>query len=46
MLSFVDFAIPLMLWKGLDGFAVGMGIMALVSLVVGGLYLTRLFDGL
>jgi O-antigen/teichoic acid export membrane protein len=46
MLSFVAFAIPLMLWKGLNGFAVGMGIMAFVSLVVRGLYLTKLFDGL
>jgi PST family polysaccharide transporter len=46
MLSFVAFAIPLMLWKGLNGFAVGMGIMAFVSLLVRGLYLTRLFDGL
>jgi hypothetical protein len=46
MLSFVAFAIPLMLWKGLNGFAAGMGIMALVSLVVRGLYLTKLFDGL
>ena len=35
-----------MLWKGLNGFAVGMGVMALVSLIVRGLYLTQLFDGL
>jgi O-antigen/teichoic acid export membrane protein len=46
MLAFVAFAIPLMLWKGLNGFAVGMGIMALVSLIVRGIYLMRLFDGL
>ena len=46
MLAFVTFAIPLMLWKGLDGFAVGMGVMAFVSLLVRGLYLTRLFSGL
>ena len=30
MLSFVAFAIPLMLWKGLNGFAVGLGMMAIV----------------
>jgi O-antigen/teichoic acid export membrane protein len=46
MLAFVTFAIPLMLWKGLNGFAVGMGIMAFVSLLVRALYLTRLFSGL
>ena len=46
MLSFIAFAIPLMLWKGLNGFALGMGIMAFVSLAVRGLYLMQLFDGL
>src|SRR4051812_1378260 len=46
MLSFVTVAIPLMLWKGLNGFAAGMGVMALVSLIVRGLYLMQLFDGL
>ena len=31
---------------GLNGFALGMGIMAFVSLLVRGLYLMRLFSGL
>ena len=38
--------IPLMLWQGLDGYAVGMAIGTLVSVAGRFYFLTRLFDGL
>lgn len=46
MLAFLAFAVPLLILEGLDGYAIGMGLMALVSLLVRGLYLTKLFSGL
>jgi len=39
-------AIPLLALEGLDGFAAGIGAMTLVSLVVRGAFLRRLFPGL
>jgi O-antigen/teichoic acid export membrane protein len=45
LLGFLVFALPgLILWD-LDGFAVGMGLMALVSLIVRTVFLRRLFRG-
>lgn len=46
MLAFLAFAAPLLIVRGLDGYAVGMALMALVSLVVRLGYLRRLFEGL
>jgi len=43
--AFLAFALPGMIVWGLDGFAVGMALMALVSLVVRTVYLRRLFRG-
>src|SRR5215208_5763673 len=43
--AFLAFALPGMIFWGLDGFAVGMALMALVSLVVRTVYLRRLFRG-
>ncbi len=43
MLAFLCFAVPLLFLDGLDGYAVGMGLMALVSLAVRVGYLTRIF---
>jgi O-antigen/teichoic acid export membrane protein len=43
--AFLAFAVPGMVVWGLDGFAVGMALMALVSLVVRTVYLRRLFRG-
>jgi len=45
MLAFLILAAPLLISHGLDGFAVGMGLVSLVSLAVRAWYLTRLFDG-
>jgi len=45
MLVFIAVAAPLLVFDGLDGYAVGMVVMGLVSLVVRARYLTRLFDG-
>ena len=44
MLSFLVVAAPLLLVDGLDGFAVGMGVVALISLAVRLAYLNRLFS--
>jgi len=43
--AFLAFALPGMIFWGLDGFAVGMALMALVSLIVRTVYLRRLFRG-
>lgn len=45
LLAFLAFALPGMIVWGLDGFAVGMALMALVSLAVRTVYLRRLFRG-
>lgn len=45
MLSFLVAAIPLLILEGLDGYAIGMGVVALVSLLVRIVYLSRLFSG-
>lgn len=45
MLSFLVFAAPLLVLEGLDAYAVGMAIVALVSLVVRVGYVTRMFPG-
>jgi O-antigen/teichoic acid export membrane protein len=45
MLSFVAVPLPLLLTEGLTGYAIGMGVMTGVSLVVRGYYLARLFAG-
>jgi O-antigen/teichoic acid export membrane protein len=44
--AFLAAALPLLVLEGLDGFAWGMGAMTLVSLVVRGVYLKRLFGDL
>jgi O-antigen/teichoic acid export membrane protein len=44
-LTFLAAAVPGMALWGLDGFAAGIAVMALVSLVVRGYYLRRLFRG-
>lgn len=44
MLSFLAIAAPLLVLEGLDGFAVGMGVVALISLGVRLAYLNRLFS--
>jgi len=44
MLSFLAVPAPLLLLEGLDAFAVGMGVMALVSLGVRLVYLKKLFS--
>jgi O-antigen/teichoic acid export membrane protein len=46
MLAFLAAVPALTAADGLDGFAIGMGVMTAVSLVVRGYYLTRLFPGL
>jgi len=46
VLCFLVFAVPLLIVNGLDGYALGMALMALVSLLVRGVYLGRLFAGL
>jgi O-antigen/teichoic acid export membrane protein len=43
MLAFVAVAVPLLLAHGLDGLAIGVGVMAAVSLAVRLYYLARLF---
>jgi len=45
LLAFLVFALPGMILWGLDGYAVGMALMALVSLIVRTVYLRRLFRG-
>lgn len=45
MLAFLIAAIPLLLLEGLDGYAIGMGVVALVSLLVRVFFLSRLFSG-
>jgi polysaccharide transporter, PST family len=42
---FCAVAIPLMIVEGLDGFAIGMGAVALTMLACRAFFLTRLFDG-
>ena len=44
MLPFVAVAAPLLVIEGLDGYAVGMAVLTLVSLAVRLWYLTRLFE--
>lgn len=44
MVSFLAVPAPLLLIEGLDGFAVGMGVVALISLGVRLVYLNRLFS--
>jgi O-antigen/teichoic acid export membrane protein len=43
--AFLVFAVPGMVFWGLNGFAVGMALMALTSLIVRTIYLRRLFRG-
>jgi len=43
--AFLVFALPGMIIWGLDGYAVGMALMAMVSLIVRTIYLRRLFRG-
>lgn len=45
MLSFVAVALPLLIFNGFGGFAIGMGVMTAVSLAIRGYYLARLFSG-
>jgi O-antigen/teichoic acid export membrane protein len=45
LLAFLVFALPGMILWDLDGFAIGMALMALVSLTVRTVYLRRLFRG-
>jgi PST family polysaccharide transporter len=45
LLAFLAFALPGMIVWGLNGFAVGMALMALVSLIVRTVFLRRLFRG-
>lgn len=45
MLAFSVLAAPLLILKGLDGYAVGMALVSIVSLATRSWYLTRLFSG-
>lgn len=44
LVSVMAVAVPLLLWKGIDGFAVGMGVVALVLVWVRLAYLSKLFS--
>ena len=44
--SFLAIALPLLIVDGLDGLAIGLGVVTIVSLIVRGLYLKRLLPGL
>jgi O-antigen/teichoic acid export membrane protein len=44
--TFLACALPLLIFKGIDGFAVGMGVTTLVSLAVRAFYAKRLLPGL
>jgi len=45
MLSFLVVSVPLLISNGLDGFALGMGVVTLATLITRSVYLTRLFSG-
>jgi O-antigen/teichoic acid export membrane protein len=45
MLAFLALPVPLLVTNGLDGYAIGVGAVALIALVIRGYYLARLFDG-
>lgn len=45
VLNFLVITAPLMIWLGLDGFALGMGAGLIVNLALRGYYLGRLFPG-
>lgn len=45
LLGFAIAPIPLLVAHGLDGYAVGLGIVALIQLATRGVFLARLFDG-
>jgi len=45
MAAYLGVAIPLLVWEGLDGFALGMAVMTAAGIVARSWFLTRLFDG-
>jgi O-antigen/teichoic acid export membrane protein len=45
LVAFAAITAPLMLWLGLDGYAIGMSIAVAIDLGVRGWYLSRLFEG-
>ncbi len=45
MLAFLALPLSLLVADGLDGYAIGVGAVALIALAIRGYYLSRLFDG-
>jgi O-antigen/teichoic acid export membrane protein len=46
LISFLACPLPLLIWEGLNGFAIGMAAVTIVSLLVRAVYLKRLLTGL